>query len=156
MMGLAAEKWDCELVITLVDWRSKKALCDADDEALARREELAAVGRVNNLRQVSLVIFGLVALGILVAGVVWALSTVPGEDNRELGWYISRFSGALPTAWIVSVPSWIWYAVSLCWVLLLSRFAQRGARWAWGAWIAGGIWARSETSIIPSSKSTTG
>lgn len=117
--------------------------------ALGLRARLRAdTGKLTfNLVQGALVAFSLVALVMLLEGVRAGLLGLPemqiggnGSQAYALRWYQDRLTDALPEAWVVSVPLWVYRALMLAWALWLALALPGWLRWGWGCLSAGGLW----------------
>jgi hypothetical protein len=117
--------------------------------ALGLRSRLAAdTGRVRfNALQVALFLLTLVALAMLFQAVKQGLLGYPqmqivGNESSawDLRWYQDRSAAALPRAWIVSVPLWVYRGLMLAWALWLAFALLRWLRWGWECMNRGGLW----------------
>jgi hypothetical protein len=105
------------------------------------------------------------ALGFLsVATIIALLSSIPlgllgspdmqvvgnGSNDYFYRWYQDRTPGALPSAWLVTAPIWVYRAAMLAWSLWLSFALLRWLRWGWRCFATGGIW-RSKSQIVTES-----
>ena len=63
-----------------------------------------------------------------------------GSSDTLLRWYVDRFDGTLPGAWVVSLPLWAWRLVMLLWSLWLAASLISWLKWAFKAFVAGGAW----------------
>jgi hypothetical protein len=102
-----------------------------------------------DLLQVVLVVWTLVALGILFWSVQAGLLGTPemqiagnGSSAGDLHWYADRAGDLLPRAWIVSVPLLLYRLAMLAWALWLALALLRWLRWGWESLNAGGGWRR--------------
>jgi hypothetical protein len=106
------------------------------------------VGRLRfNATQVALFLLTLVALVMLFQAVKHGLLGYPqmqisGNDSSayDLHWYQDRSAAALPQAWILSVPLWVYRGLMLAWALWLAFALLRWLRWGWDCVSAGGLW----------------
>jgi hypothetical protein len=114
----------------------------------ARRRYGAGLSRRRfNLAQFGLAIWTLAALLALVEAVRAGLLGYPdmlvrgnGSSGSRLLWYQDRLDSDLPTAWMFSVPLYVYRGLMLAWALWLARSVLEWARWAWGAYSDGGYW----------------
>jgi hypothetical protein len=104
-------------------------------------------GWVHDLVQVALVIWTLVAIGVLFDVVKDGLLSAPdmqiegnGSYRTSLRWAIDRAGGPLPGAWVVSVPLLAYHGAMLLWALWLASSLIKWTRWAWAAFSEGGLW----------------
>jgi hypothetical protein len=100
-----------------------------------------------DLVQLALVVWTLVALGILVGALHQGLLGHPemqiagnGSSAGELRWYHDRSDGPLPQPWLLSVPLWVYRVVMLAWALWLAAALLRWLRWGLESLVAGGGW----------------
>jgi len=114
-----------------------------------RRTRGAEIRRpfVFDLAQLALVVWTLVALGILFWGVQTGLLGTPdmqiagnGSSAYELNWYADRTGTLLPRAWIVSVPLLLYRFAMLAWALWLALALLRWMRWGWESLNTGDGW----------------
>lgn len=57
-------------------------------------------------------------------------------------WFQDQAAKQLPTAYVLSVPMWVYRVVMLAWSLWLAFAVVRWVKWGWRAFSAGGIWKR--------------
>jgi hypothetical protein len=102
---------------------------------------------IHDLLQVLLGLWTIVFLVCLYASVRQGLLLRPdmqvagnGSSDTILKWYVDRFDGALPGAWVVSLPLWTWRVVMLLWSLWLATRLIAWLKWGWSAYVAGGGW----------------
>ena len=117
--------------------------------AIAARRRLgpALTRRRFNLAQLALAVWTVAALLALLEAVRSGLLGYPdmliqgnGSSASRLIWYQDRLTGELPTAWIVSVPLYVYRVLMLAWALWLARAILNWARWAWASYSEGGYW----------------
>jgi hypothetical protein len=114
----------------------------------ARRRYAASLGRGPfNAVQIVLGLWTLLALLSLLDGVHSGLLGYPdmliegnGSTGSQLNWYQDRFERELPTAWVLTLPLWVYRLLMLAWALWLARSILQWARWAWESFSAGGYW----------------
>ncbi|HYN42989.1 MAG TPA: hypothetical protein VE129_14525, partial [Thermoanaerobaculia bacterium] len=63
-----------------------------------------------------------------------------GSSDTLLKWYVDRFDGSLPGAWVISLPLWTYRVVMLLWSLWLATRLIAWLKWGWSAYVAGGGW----------------
>lgn len=63
-----------------------------------------------------------------------------GSSDTLLKWYVDRFDGTFPGAWVVSLPLWTYRVVMLLWSLWLASRLIAWLKWGWSAYVAGGGW----------------
>ena len=119
-------------------WRSRRTL-----ESL-RETTYRAV-------QIALTVFAVVALGALVWSIPNALLGQPemqvtgyGSSESTYRWYADHSGEALPTAWVVSLPTWVYRVAMWAWSLWLAFALVRWVRAAWRTLVAPGYWTRPE------------
>ena len=118
--------------------------------AMARRAVLdtSTLSRSSlQLVQVGLVFLTLLALGTLVGTIPMSLLATPDmqvvgnqSSAAQLLWYQDRTLQGLPTAWVVSLPMWVYRAVMLVWSLWLVFSLLGWCRWAWQSFSAKELW----------------
>jgi hypothetical protein len=104
-----------------------------------------------NLGQAVLAGWTVLALAILVWSVSKGLLGSPemqiagnGANARLLGWFADRSGPELPTAWVVSVPLWLYRGLMLLWALWLAYALLKWLRWAWTCFSSEGYWRTLE------------
>jgi len=105
---------------------------------------------VFNLRQLALIAWTIVALGILGASVYGGLLGAPAMQVRGNGstydllrWFTDRSGATLPTPWIISVPLLAYRGAMLAWALWIALALLRWLRWGWTSFTSGGGWKAS-------------
>lgn len=105
--------------------------------------------RWHNLAQVGLVLWAVVAAGVLLQAIQTGLLGYPdlmvqgnGSDAGVLNWYQDRFQDAPQAVWVLSVPVLAYRLLMLAWALWLAVSLVRWAKWAWGCFSAAGYWQR--------------
>jgi hypothetical protein len=106
------------------------------------------VGRASfNFLQILLGILTVLALATLFGAVKHGLLGMPemqitgnGSSAWDLRWYQDRSDAALPQAWILSVPLWVYRGLMLAWALWLAFALLRWLRWGWDCYSQGGLW----------------
>ncbi|MGZ8242368.1 hypothetical protein [Methylomagnum sp.] len=100
-----------------------------------------------NVLQISLALLSLAALAVLLHAVEQGLLGLPSmqiagndSDAYHLNWYQDQSGPALPQAWVVSVPLWVYRGLMLAWALWLAYSLLDWLRWGWGAYSADGLW----------------
>ncbi|MDE0855386.1 MAG: hypothetical protein OSA97_13290, partial [Nevskia sp.] len=63
-----------------------------------------------------------------------------GSSGHSLHWYQDRFDPALPQAWVLSAPLWLYRLLMLLWALWLANALLGWLRWGWEQFSAGGLW----------------
>ena len=101
--------------------------------------------------QIALTVFAVVALGALVWSIPNALLGQPemqvtgyGSSESTYRWYADHSGEALPTAWVVSLPTWVYRVAMWAWSLWLAFALVRWVRAAWRTLVAPGYWTRPE------------
>ncbi len=120
--------------------------------ALGYRERQPGEGlgvAVFNLRQALLVVWTLVALGILAGSIYQGLLGSPemqvsgnGSSSMSLHWFADRAPATLPGAWVFSVPLMVYRGAMLAWALWIALALLRWLRWGWSAFTTGGAWKK--------------
>jgi hypothetical protein len=88
-----------------------------------------------------------VALLVLVWAIRQGLLGLPdmqvsgnGSSGLLLRWYQDRSADALPSAWMISVPLFLYRLAMLAWALWLARTLVAWLRWGWESFSHDGIW----------------
>ncbi len=100
-----------------------------------------------NLGQIALAGWTFAALAILV----WAVSrgllgsprmqiTGNGGTAYLLNWFADRAPQELPTAWVFSVPLWVYRGLMLLWALWLAYALLQWLKWGWTCYTTDGYW----------------
>jgi hypothetical protein len=115
-----------------------------------RKSRTLARPWVHNVLQLALAFFTLVVALLLVIAIGQALQGAPPDDVAGAGstasslrFYADRSEGAMPAAWVLSVPTWVYRALMLAWVLWLLLAAVRWFRGAWTIFAGAGLWKAS-------------
>jgi hypothetical protein len=100
-----------------------------------------------NLIQVALALLTLAAVLVLFDAIRTGLLGTPqmringnGSSAYDLRWYSDRSDGTPPSAWIFSVPLWVYRTLMLAWALWLALAVVRFARWAWACFTSDRLW----------------
>jgi hypothetical protein len=113
-------------------------------------------GRWFHLGQVLLLLWTLVAAGVLLDTVRTGLLGVPdlliegnGSDAAHLRWYADRFDDVAAPVWVVSIPVLAYRGLMLLWALWLAFSVLNWVRWGWDAFSIGGYWHRRQAGGEP-------
>lgn len=129
--------------------------------ALAWREKRGADVSENtfNLVQMALVILTVLAFAAFVVAIPEGLLGTPdmgiagnASYSHDLNWYQDVMQQALPQAWVISVPLWVYRGLMLGWSLWVAVAMLSWLPWAWRAYSAGGYWRTAPRKLKPSSK----
>ena len=126
--------------------------------ALGLRDRLIAHAGDSKLRfnaiQAGLALLTLIGLGLLCTAVAYGLLGAPemqitgnGSYGTSLQWYQDRWSDALPTAWVISLPLWVYRVLMLLWALWLANALLGWLHWGWGQFTEGGVWRKAATRV---------
>jgi len=116
---------------------------------LARERWIAATGRTlaRNLIQVTLAALSVVTVIALVMSVPLALLGSPemqiignGSSSYFYQWFQDHAGESLPTAWVFSLPLWVYRGAMLVWSLWLAFALLRWLKWAWRRWATPQWW----------------
>ncbi|MCC4265291.1 hypothetical protein LL240_12630 [Oceanimonas baumannii] len=114
---------------------------------LRQRWQHQQAGAWFNLAQVGLVLLTLVALSYLFSAIQQGLLGLPhmqiagnGSYGNQLNWYQDRTDGALPVAWVLSVPLLLYRLLMLVWALWLAFALLGWLRWGWQCFTRDGLW----------------
>jgi hypothetical protein len=106
--------------------------------------------------QVLLAGFSLLALGLLLWAVQQGLLGTPdmqirgnGSHGGRLAWYQDRSDEAIPTAWMISLPLYVYRLAMLAWALWLARALVGWLRWGWSCFSADELWRPLRRSRQP-------
>jgi hypothetical protein len=111
-----------------------------------------------NLTQVGLFLLSVIVLGALFSSIPVSLLSRPdmmvtgnGSGATYLQWYQDQSAGALPTAWVISLPLWVYRVAMLLWSLWLAFALMRWLPWAWRNLGVKGYWyqAPKKTTTPP-------
>ena len=113
-------------------------------------ERARVLGRKTfNAMQIGLVLWTLVALGVLAVSLYQGLLGAPemqirgnGSSADTLRWFTDRSAGVLPSPWILSVPILGYRAAMLGWALWIALALLRWLRWGWEAFTTGEGWRK--------------
>ncbi len=99
------------------------------------------------IAQVALALLTALTLALLFRAVAAGLLGQPemqiagnGSSGHSLHWYQDRFDPALPQAWVLSAPLWLYRLLMLLWALWLANALLGWLRWGWEQFSAGGLW----------------
>jgi hypothetical protein len=121
--------------------------------AHAERYRAALPSWAFTISQLLLVVFTLIAAGVLVYAIQHGLLGTPemriagnGSDSFALRWYQDRSAAQLPTPWMLSLSIWWYRAAMLAWSMWLALALIRWARWAFAQWSAEGMFTPKEAA----------
>lgn len=147
LLGIGLTQTQIWVGLTIVGWLLVLGL---------RARQDADIGRLRfNATQIGLFLLTLLALVMLFQAVKHGLLGYPqmqisGNNSTayELYWYQDRSDGALPRAWILSVPLWVYRGLMLAWALWLAFALLRWLRWGWDCVNSGGLWKSRPTAEV--------
>lgn len=97
--------------------------------------------------QLLLLLVSLSALLCLLAAIPYGLLGQPdmqivgdGSAAQSLQWFLDRSSGLLPSAYVISLPLWLYQGAILAWSLWLAHALLGWLRWGWRCYSAAGYW----------------
>jgi hypothetical protein len=106
--------------------------------------------------QLGLVLLTLIAMGSIISSIPYGLLGTPdmhitgnGSSAAQLQWFTDRTPGALPGAWVLSLPMWCYKLAMLAWALWLASALVGWGRWAFQAWTKNGYWPAKQTPPAP-------
>ena len=117
--------------------------------ALGWRRDRLRTGRawLHNLILLALTVWTFAAVGVLFFVVQHGLLASPDMEiagnlssGGQLRWYSDRAPAALPTAWALSLPLFVYHLAMLAWALWLASALIRWSRWVWSCFAEGGFW----------------
>lgn len=104
----------------------------------------------HNLVQLGFVAATVIMLAMLCSAVYSGLLVQPdmqitgsGAYNGRLSWYVDRSASALPEAWVLAVPMWVYRVLMLVWSLWLASSLLGWLRRAWHAISAEALWRKA-------------
>lgn len=133
---------------------------------LARKQLAPQLNRTaHNLLQLVLLLWTLLALGALLHTLQVGLLGYPdlmvegnGSSSHQLNWFSDRLDGSPASAWVLSIPVWVYRGLMLLWALWLAQGLLRWLPWAWAAFSAEGAWrarpARASAAAAPTPEDT--
>jgi len=102
---------------------------------------------LKNLLQITTAALSIITILTLIATVPFALLGSPdmqiqgnGSTAYNYNWFTDQTEGVLPTAWVLSLPMWIYRAMMLLWSLWLAFALIRWVPWAWQQWSTPAMW----------------
>jgi len=109
-----------------------------------------------DIRQLLLVGWTLVALGILLGVIHQGLLGYPnmlvagnGSYASHFSWYADRTTGTeLPYACVYSLPLYVFHLLMLAWALWISFSVLKWIKWAWVIYQKEGIWKQVRRTIV--------
>ena len=144
-LGFSTFSWFALLVVVAwlfaLDWRM-------------RRTSLQSA-RVFNLVQIALALLTVLALLCVAAAIPQGLLGSPdmhvagnGSGLQSLRWFADRSTGALPVAYAISLPLWVYKLAMLAWALWLANALVGWLRAGFLAWTQGGYWRSTLRPVI--------
>ena len=113
-----------------------------------------------NLIQAGLALLTIASLSALLGTIPFGLLAQPdmgvvgnGSSRYLLHWYQDISSSHLPSAWVISLPMWVYRLAMLIWSLWLANALIGWAKWGWQAYSHQGLWQKS-SPISPDGKTT--
>ncbi|MEW5757544.1 MAG: hypothetical protein AB1810_14710 [Pseudomonadota bacterium] len=108
-----------------------------------------------NAMQLLLVVTTVLAASFMLYAIWQGLLGLPhmqiignGSWDYELNWYQDRVDGALPSAWVVSVPIFVYRMLMLAWALWLAFALLNWVQWGWGCFSSNGVWRKVPVPAI--------
>jgi hypothetical protein len=100
-----------------------------------------------NVAQFALALLTIAALSSFMAAVGFGLLGTPdmqiagnGSYGNVLNWYADHADAALPGAWVLSVPLWVYRVLMLLWSLWLAFALLNWLKWGWNCYSHDGLW----------------
>lgn len=100
-----------------------------------------------NLLQVTTAGLSILTIGALIFSVPNALLGSPdmqvegnGSSAYLFNWFTDQTGSALPSAWVLSLPLWVYRVIMLVWSLWLAFALIRWVPWAWRQWSTPALW----------------
>jgi hypothetical protein len=108
-----------------------------------------------NLAQVLLVLFTLIAFGVLFFALQQGLLGSPdmqisgnGSYAGSLQWFQDRSTSLLPQPWVISIPLLVYRLLMLLWALWLAFALINWLKWGWHNFTVGGLWRKRKSKKI--------
>lgn len=144
-LGFSTYSWLALLLVVAwlfaLDWRGRMT---------AKTSVLAF-----NAIQIGLVVLSVVAVLCLFASIEQGLLGAPdmhvtgnGSNAFALRWFSDRATDALPSAYAISLPLWVYKVAMLAWALWLANALVGWLRQGFAAWTRDGYWRRTPTPLI--------
>jgi hypothetical protein len=134
--GLSLLPWQVVWIppswVALIEWRKRRI--ELPDPWLFDLRQLAIVFWTF---VTAIVLYAVIHVGLLLDP---DTSIIPAGSVLE--WYVDRLEGTdatMPTATVISVPIWVYRVVMLLWSLWLAARSIAWSRWAFYAFIEGGL-----------------
>ena len=103
-----------------------------------------------NLMQIASAFLSVVTVVTLIASVPGALLGTPdmqvqgnGSSAYFYNWFTDQSESTLPSAWVLSLPLWVYRVIMLVWSLWLAFALIRWVPWAWQQWASPRMWYKS-------------
>ncbi|MBL4621074.1 MAG: hypothetical protein JKY89_01625 [Immundisolibacteraceae bacterium] len=103
-----------------------------------------------NLIQVGLALLSIASITALLGTIPFGLLAQPdmgvvgnGSSRYLLNWYQDISSSDLPSAWVISLPMWVYRLAMLVWSLWLANALIGWAKWGWQAYSHQGLWRKA-------------
>ncbi|PCK09267.1 MAG: hypothetical protein COA42_04860 [Alteromonadaceae bacterium] len=114
---------------------------------LRGRLKIALKLRQFKLMQVLLLMFSGLTLLLLLSNIPAGLLSSPdmhivgnASNGQYLNWYQDRSEAQLPSAWVVSLPMYVYRLAMLAWSLWLAFALMSWLKWGWQQLNVGGFW----------------
>lgn len=109
---------------------------------------------VYRIQQIISVVVGLAAIALLITALVDALVSNPdmhiagmSSTPTHLKWFSDEADLVLPTAWIITLPGWVYFVLILFWSLWLALALFKWTKTSWEVLNMPVFWSASESSI---------
>ncbi|RYY76303.1 MAG: hypothetical protein EOO52_01960 [Gammaproteobacteria bacterium] len=132
--------------------------------ALQQRGKLIRISSARKFKflQAGLFLFSILALGLLIATIPDGLLGNPdmrvsgnGSNDGFLNWYQDHSDSIFPTAWVISLPLWVYKIIILLWSLWLAASLIKWIRWGWQQLSHNGLWYADDSIVMPSATHAT-
>lgn len=138
LLGLGLTQVPVPAALTIIAWFFLLVL---------RRRVQPERASIHDALQVATVVGTAIALPLLATAVYEGLVVRPdmqvsgnGSTSASLIWFSDHADQVLPTAWVLSVPLWIYRVLMLMWALWLAYNLLRWLRWGWSCFAKGPLW----------------
>ncbi|QQS06322.1 MAG: hypothetical protein IPK50_05360 [Fibrobacterota bacterium] len=88
-------------------------------------------------------------LRLLASPLMGSPNFLPAQSSQAWTWVFDRSAGTLPSAWVVSLPTWSWKVALGIWLVWLGRFALPWIRSGWSVFTQDGVWPQAAEAEEP-------
>ncbi len=153
LLGLGFSTFSWYALLLVVVWLLASGVLAESKKSLLR-------WRYNGV-QIAFAILSIVALITIVVSLPIGLLGSPdmhvvgnGSFGNRLNWFHDRSEVLLPTAFVLSLPLWVYKGLILAWSLWLSFALLRWLPWVWKQFAAVSLWKPRQKPLRPMNEST--